>query len=1543
MEAASTNVKVAVRVRPQLARERIEACRICTYVSDDSPQITLGKDKAFTFDYLFDIPTNQKFIYDSCVKDLVEGCFKGYNATVLAYGQTGSGKTYTMGTSFETGNEVEVGVIPRALHHLFNGIEQRKQCDGEHKSVSSDFEVSVQFMELYNEDVIDLFDTARSADSKSKIRIHEDAHGNIVTTGMTSRSVCSPDEALKLLHDGALNRTTASTQMNSQSSRSHAIFSVHIKQTKMVSLNKEMQGNALGTGEKMPEDELETLSAKLHFTDLAGSERLKRTGATGDRLKEGVSINSGLLALGNVISALGDTSKKVTHVPYRDSKLTRILQDSLGGNSQTLMIACISPSDRDFMETLSTLKYANRARNIKNKVVVNQDSSSKQIRSLRQQIDSLQLELTEYKTGKKAAGGEADDYNNDLQNENKMLLADNRSLRSKMKALQETVNVLNDEIVSLKTKQACSEINDSGAGGDSNGSGSAVESMIGHYIKEIESLRSKLIESEAACSSLRTKQHSAPFYGLGSDFKDSPRAVTPLNDLIRTARSDIARLEERKNMLQQKAALHNDSQEEKEPGENPDEHPGEDDSEILDDEEDVSLSSPSPELDDESLAINISQLMIEQSDDEIEKENETPVHEDLAILTSEMDMKQQLVNSLEILQNRITNIQSQYEDKLQVMSDRIKVTEKERDDVLKNLDMKKEADKNEANKVHQKYAKKLESLKEEVKQLNIAKKKHDKLMREQAKNLNQLNQMKRDLDMMKKAKVKLMRQMKEDQKKNRSYSQKWTKEMMNIKREMKSRVVEIRRLESQNRKKDQLVYTAKREVEILKRKAKPVSSKRPISSHSSYAKTVKKTNSRTNLSESKPAVNSKLKREDKASKLVDLKNARTKWVAIEKKIRQIVTHKETIQSVEKQMERSIAHREQLRTAIKNLSDENADDFSQGQHDRESLTDNINFINEQIQQFQMEIMQLEESTQGHEELIKMVGICSINEARHILDQLLVTIIHKSVAEIQLKSALKDLENQLLECQETNKGAENLIQCLLHDQEKESSRKHITSAEGDKHSNDSSNSTVTSRESSPIDGIGITEANLEPKDVLKSRVRNFALPHLLHGNKRIPKDVISDGSDERNDSTVGKPSAYPVLPDLSNAAANQLDADNSYSTDSNPSSAASTPSGSEKGLLSRSRPTSPISGSTSNVFSRLMIKPSSPQTNVRKGRFLPCIDTKINLASSAVVCNYIAEGHRKAVLSVQANENLMFSGSKDRSVKVWNLVTGQEILSLGGHPNNVNVVQHCPNTGLVYSVSLCYIKVWDIRSHAKCVRVLNSTGSANIPASIGTTRTMQRTNEMPDSELQISDLKITPDSKYLLCGTGTHVAVWDLDKFAIINKLTGHTGNIMTIAVSDAHNRSVITGSKDHYIKVYDLSKDMQKTVSPVTTLSPPHMDGVESFAYLSSEDVLFSASRDKAIKKWDLSSRTAIKSEYPAHSNWVCALDVLKQTPNKSGNMLASGGRNGIIKFWDTDDLTSLGEFKAHGSTINCIASNSSHMFTASSDNTIKMWSYNKES
>ena len=287
-------------------------------------------------------------------------------------------------------------MIPRALRQIFNGVQSRQAQAIKEDSIKPEFYITVQFMEIYNEDIHDLF----NPEGSDKIRIHE-KEGAIVVDGLKALDIKSYEDTMRLLQTGALNRTTASTKMNTQSSRSHAVFTLNIKQTRAAPCNPDEKENS-------KKIDLETVSSKFHYVDLAGSERLKRTGATGDRAKEGISINQGLLALGNVISALGDASQKRKHVPYRDSKITRLLQDSLGGNSRTIMIACISPSDSDFMETLNTLKYANRARNIQNKITQNQDSSSKQLALLRTQLSQALSELALFKTNgvKPAMNGE---------------------------------------------------------------------------------------------------------------------------------------------------------------------------------------------------------------------------------------------------------------------------------------------------------------------------------------------------------------------------------------------------------------------------------------------------------------------------------------------------------------------------------------------------------------------------------------------------------------------------------------------------------------------------------------------------------------------------------------------------------------------------------------------------------------------------------------------------------------------------------------------------------------------------------------------------------------------------------------------------------------------------------------------------------------------------------------------------------------------------------------------------------------------------------
>ncbi|KAJ4900353.1 P-loop containing nucleoside triphosphate hydrolases superfamily protein [Raphanus sativus] len=393
MEAAEC-VKVAVNIRPLITPELLNGCTDCITVVPKEPQVHIGSH-TFTYDFVFGnagLPCLE--IYDHCCAPLVDALFRGYNATVLAYGQTGSGKTYTMGTNY-SGDGMNCGIIPKVMEDIFRRVETTKD--------STELLIRVSFIEIFKEEVFDLLDSNSSALlkndgavqakhvalSRAPIQIRETATGGITLAGVTEAEVKTKEEMGSYLARGSLSRATGSTNMNSQSSRSHAIFTITLEQ-------KKISSSSSTTAEDAGED---ILCAKLHLVDLAGSERAKRTGADGMRLKEGIHINKGLLALGNVISALGDERKRKEggHVPYRDSKLTRLLQDSLGGNSKTVMIACVSPADTNAEETLNTLKYANRARNIQNKAVINRDPAAAQMQRMRSQIEQLQTELLFYR------------------------------------------------------------------------------------------------------------------------------------------------------------------------------------------------------------------------------------------------------------------------------------------------------------------------------------------------------------------------------------------------------------------------------------------------------------------------------------------------------------------------------------------------------------------------------------------------------------------------------------------------------------------------------------------------------------------------------------------------------------------------------------------------------------------------------------------------------------------------------------------------------------------------------------------------------------------------------------------------------------------------------------------------------------------------------------------------------------------------------------------------------------------------------------------
>uniref|UniRef100_A0A2K6TDP8 Kinesin family member 7 n=1 Tax=Saimiri boliviensis boliviensis TaxID=39432 RepID=A0A2K6TDP8_SAIBB len=382
--AEEAPVRVALRVRPLLPKELLYGHQSCLQVEPRLGRVTLGRDRHFGFHVVLAEDAGQEAVYQACVQPLLEAFFEGFNATVFAYGQTGSGKTYTMGeASVASLLEDEQGIVPRAMAEAFKLIDENDLLD---------CLVHVSYLEVYKEEFRDLLEVGTAS---RDIQLREDERGNAVLCGVKEVDVEGLDEVLSLLEMGNAARHTGATHLNRLSSRSHTVFTVTLEQ----------RGR---TPSRLPRPAAgQLLVSKFHFVDLAGSERVLKTGSTGERLKESIHINSSLLALGNVISALGDPQRRGSHIPYRDSKITRILKDSLGGNAKTVMIACVSPSSSDFDETLNTLNYASRAQNIRNRATVNwrpeaerpaeeEDEGVPQLLTLQNQVARLEEENRDF-------------------------------------------------------------------------------------------------------------------------------------------------------------------------------------------------------------------------------------------------------------------------------------------------------------------------------------------------------------------------------------------------------------------------------------------------------------------------------------------------------------------------------------------------------------------------------------------------------------------------------------------------------------------------------------------------------------------------------------------------------------------------------------------------------------------------------------------------------------------------------------------------------------------------------------------------------------------------------------------------------------------------------------------------------------------------------------------------------------------------------------------------------------------------------------------
>ncbi|XP_026320009.1 kinesin-like protein KIF21B isoform X2 [Hyposmocoma kahamanoa] len=1453
MSNDESSVRVAVRIRPQTPSEVVEGCGICARAGGPAGEggVALGAERAFTFDFAFEPSVHQQDVYETCVKKLVEAALDGYNATVLAYGQTGSGKTYTMGSGWEgegDGDADRKGIIPRAIRDLFAGADERAENARSQGLLPPEFSVQAQFIELYNEDIVDLLDPAKDPFAKGALRITEDGNGGVRIVGASMRPVRGVKEALGALRAGALARTTAATNMNSSSSRSHAVFTLLMRQRRLAPDQDQVDKDA----ENEAPEQYETLTAKFHFVDLAGSERLKRTGATGDRAKEGISINCGLLALGNVISALGDKSRKALHVPYRDSKLTRLLQDSLGGNSNTVMIACVSPSDRDFMETLNTLKYANRARNIKNRCVINQDLTSRTIHQLRQEVARLQLELAEYKQGKRVISENGEEGWSDVVQENAILTGEVESLRRRIKAMQGTIEQLSARNSELIAEKALGQWAPKDGSPDANEC--SLTSLVQGYVSEIEDLRAQLMEANALYETTRNSRKIAArarhdsIHDASSVIDGAKRELYKEKELLARSMGELE-FQRKLNMSDSMTSAGGGDSEHSELRAIGERERAE--GESADD-------SDSSDGDSES----------NSEDEDSEAKGQRILSSQLATLSEDIDTKARLIEQLEASQRRLATMRTYYEQRLDTLHHQIKATSEERDKFLSSLATQASPPSEKLKRVKEDYERRMTSMSRELKRLQAAQREHTRLQRSQQQTAQQLCTLRTELQNMKRDKVKLVQRMRAESKRHAQAEAARAKEVAQLRKESRKNANIIRSLEAETKLKEQVLKRKQEEVSLLRRGHRDKLSSRAAG----------------RLHERSRNRNS----------------CREVWSRLERWLSRSCAARCTLGELEAALERQLRQREKARTD----QDNDADAAQLMQYLKEAIADT-----------QQQIMQIEEETEENELPLILEQVVNAEAGRYALERLAAQALHHAQDAARNLKMLHDTQAQLREMEETSErtasalraaGDHNLNPWGVPPPALAALLAHVSSGTSTRSVSPSDSSlmerpALTTRES-------LTAPTSPPDD--NSNGSPFYRNTGRRGSVRLRDlGVYSKDEDPMTQSLVEPTSPRPIplsrvpsapgslrgLQPINASLASPLTVRRAPLESPRPARRYLVkPQSLDPSVVGRETP--PMSPSATrrarddDVFLRLAGAghDNSPQGTVKE---LAMKRASGGSSSAWLQCTHVAEGHAGAALALAASTSLLYSGGVDRTVRGWDLTVGTEAWRgwCGGGVTALVAGESDPRGDgrLLLAAAGAAVRFFDTRSRTPLTTLWSSGATGACPSTRG--------GAPAPGEVAVTALALT-HSHRLYTAAGDKIRLWDLRMLECVSKVwSGHAAAVMCLAIGrGAGSDLVVSGSKDHYVRTLDMQPQDTGSweASNRHLLQPPHYDGVQALALYG--DALYSASRDTSLKRWNLADNTLTHSVMNAHKGWVTGVCVVGE---EAETLVASCGRDAALRLW----------------------------------------------